>query len=187
MKKYMIPAIAVILIFICMITILPAPEPNYCAICDSIPYHAPCLVNLATGEVGELTVYEPHPFQAGEIWEYQQGGTFSFLTVAGITGYRDTARWEAHISIPVEQNEYEEQYFCFSCRDLLRPYSNTGFILVNLQVPSEPDLYFIQKNSEITVGCYKISISQEMSGEQHVTVMGMLDEDDFADHPPELD
>ena len=62
MKKYMIPAIAVILIFICMITLLPAPNPKRCAICDSIPYHAPCLVNLATGEVGELTVYEPHPF-----------------------------------------------------------------------------------------------------------------------------
>ena len=187
MKKYVIPIIAVILILVLALAILPAPEPERCAICDSIPYHAPCLVNLATGEVGELTVYEPHPFHAGEIWEYQQGGTFSFLTVAGITGYRDTARWEAHISIPVDPNEYEEQYFCFSCRNLLLPYSNTGFILANLQVPSEPDVFFIQKDSQITVGCYKISISQEMSGEQHVTVMGLLDEDDFADHPPELD
>lgn len=187
MKKYIFLVIAVILILICVITILPASEPERCAICDSIPMHAPALVNLATGEVGELTVYEPHPFQAGEIWEYQPGGTFSFLTVAGITGYRDTARWEAHISIPVDQNEYEEQYFCFSCRNLLQPYSNAGFILANLQVPSEPDVFFIQKDSQITVGCYKISISQELSGEQHVTVMGMLDEDDFADHPPELD
>ena len=63
MKKYFFPTIAVILILICVITILPAPNPKRCAICDSIPYHAPALVNLATGEVGELTVYEPHPFK----------------------------------------------------------------------------------------------------------------------------
>ena len=52
MKKYIFPVIAVILILICLITILPAPNPKRCAICDSIPYHAPALVNLATGEVG---------------------------------------------------------------------------------------------------------------------------------------
>ena len=67
MKKYIFLVIAVILILICVITILPASEPERCAICDSIPMHAPALVNMATGEVGELTVYEPHPFQAGEI------------------------------------------------------------------------------------------------------------------------
>ena len=54
MKKYIFPVIAVILILICLITILPAPNPKRCAICDSIPMHAPALVNLATGEVGEL-------------------------------------------------------------------------------------------------------------------------------------
>ena len=55
MKKYIFPVIAVILILICLITILPAPNPKCCAICESIPCHAPCLVNLETGEVGELS------------------------------------------------------------------------------------------------------------------------------------
>ena len=54
MKKYIFPTIAVILILICLITILPAPNPKRCAICESIPYHAPCLVNLETGEIAEL-------------------------------------------------------------------------------------------------------------------------------------
>ena len=74
MKKYIFPVIAVIPILICMITILPAPNPKRCAICESIPYHAPALVNLATGEVGELTVYEPHPFKVAELNPYQKVG-----------------------------------------------------------------------------------------------------------------
>ena len=44
MMKYTFPAIVVILILICMITNLPAPEPDYCAICNSIPYHTPIQV-----------------------------------------------------------------------------------------------------------------------------------------------
>ena len=84
MKKYVIPMITVILILILARAILPAPEPERCAICDSIPFHAPALVNLATGEVGELAVYDPHPFKVAELNEYQQGGTFSFIYAAGL-------------------------------------------------------------------------------------------------------
>ena len=51
MKKYVIPIIAAILILVLALAILPAPEPERCAICDSIPFHAPALVNLETGEV----------------------------------------------------------------------------------------------------------------------------------------
>lgn len=183
MKKYIIPVIAVILILVCLISLLPAPEPEHCAICDSVPYHAPCLVNLATGEVGELTVYEPHPFKAGELWEYQQGGTFSFLTVAGITGYRDTARWEAHISIPMEQNEYEEKYFCKSCRDILQPFSQTGFVLAELHFPSEPEIYFIQRNTEIMLENYQIQMDISDSNKYDITVIGTLDISDFSYEP----
>ncbi|MBQ7898717.1 MAG: hypothetical protein IJ307_02585 [Bacteroidales bacterium] len=183
MKKYILPVCAVLLVLICIIATLPAPEPEHCAICDSIPYHAPALVNLATGEVGELTVYEPHPFKAGELWEYQQGGTFSFLTVAGVTGYRDTARWEFHISIPIEQNEYEEKYFCKSCREKLQPFSQTGFVLADLRLPSEPEIYFIQNNCEIKLENYLIHMEWNESNQYEVTVIGTIDSSVFSDHP----
>ena len=99
MKKYVIPIIAVILILVLALAILPAPEPERCAICDSIPFHAPVLVNLETGEFGELEVYEPHPFKVAELNEYQQGGTFSFIHAACLNGYNDTANWETHITV----------------------------------------------------------------------------------------
>ena len=119
MKKYVIPIIAVILILVLAFAILPAPEPERCVICDSIPFHAPALVNLETGEVGELEVYEPHPFKVAELNEYQQGGTFSFIHAAGLNGYSDTANWETHITVPLNENEYEEKHFCRTCRNLI--------------------------------------------------------------------
>ena len=183
MKKYILSAFAVILILIFLMIILPAPEPEKCALCESVPYHAPCLVNLSTGEVGELTVYEPHPFKAGELWEYQQGGTFSFLSVAGLTGYRDTARWESHVSVPRDENEYEEKYFCKSCRDLFQPFSQTGFILADLHLPSEPEIFFIQGNTEISLDNYRIQIEVSNSNKCDITVIGTVDLSDFSDKP----
>lgn len=37
------------------------PEPERCALCGDMRYHAPCLVDLSTGKVGELAVYTPTP------------------------------------------------------------------------------------------------------------------------------
>ena len=174
MKKYIFPVIAVILILICLITILPASEPERCAICDSIPYHAPALVNLATGEVGELAVYEPHPFKVAELNEYQQGGTFSFIYVAGINGYSDTANWETHITIPTNENEYEEKFFCKSCRKRIAGHTDKGFLLLDLTTPESFDILSLDSDEIQLVRCYEV---QKKAGldEIEIIVHGTLD------------
>ena len=174
MKKYIFPTIAVILILICMITILPAPNPKRCAICDSIPYHAPALVNLATGEVGELTVYEPHPFKVAELNPYQQGGTFSFIYVAGINGYSDTANWETHITIPTNENEYEEKFFCNACRERIADHTDKGFLLLDLRSPESFLILSLDIEEIQTVRCYKVQTKQSMD-EIEIVVHGTLE------------
>ena len=160
MKKYIFPAIAVILILICMITILPAPNSKRCAICDSIPYHAPALVNLATGEVGALTVYEPHPFKVAELNPYQQGGTFSFIYAAGVNGYSDTANWETHITIPTNENEYEEKHFCKACRERISGHTEKGFLLLDLRTPESFSILSLESDVIQTVRCYEVQTKQ---------------------------
>ena len=174
MKKYIFPAIAVILSLICMITILPAPNPKRCAICDSIPYHAPALVNLATGEVGELTVYEPHPFKVAELNPYQQGGTFSFIYAAGLNGYSDTANWETHITIPTNENEYEEKHFCKSCRERISGHTDKGFLLLDLRSPESFLILSLDIEEIQTVRCYKVQTKQSMD-EIEIVVHGTLE------------
>ena len=160
MKKYIFPTIAVILILICMITILPAPNPKRCAICESIPYHAPALVNLATGEVGELTVYEPHPFKVAELNPYQQGGTFRFIYAAGLNGYSDTANWETHITIPTNENEYEEKHFCKACRERISGHTENGFLLLDLRSPESFSILSLESDVIQTVRCYEVQTKQ---------------------------
>ena len=179
MKKYIFPTIAVILILICLITILPAPNPKRCAICESIPCHAPCLVNLETGEVGELAVYEPHPFKVAELNEYQQGGTFSFIYVAGINGYSDTANWETHITIPTNENEYEEKHFCKSCRERIAGHTENGFLLLDLREPEKFSILSLSSDEIQRVRCYEIQTKQGIA-EIEITVQGTLEIVDHA-------
>ena len=174
MKKYIFPAIAVILILIYVITILPASEPERCAICDSIPMHAPALVNLATGEVGELTVYEPHPFKVAELNPYQQGGTFSFIYVAGINGYSDTANWETHITIPTNENEYEEKFFCKACRECISGHTEQGFLLLDLRTPENFSIHSLDIEDIQTVRCYEVHTTQSLD-EIEIVVHGTLE------------
>ena len=178
MKKYIFPAIAVILILICLITILPAHNPKRCAICDSIPHHAPALVNLATGEVGELTVYEPHPFKVAELNEYQQGGTFSFIYAAGLNGYSDTANWETHITIPTNENEYEEKHFCKACRERIAGHTDKGFLLLDLRTPDSFCILSLDSEEIQTVRCYEVQTKQSMD-EIKIVVHGTLE---IVDH-----
>ena len=174
MKKYIFPTIAAILILICLITILPAPNPKRCAICESIPSHAPCLVNLETGEVGELAVYEPHPFKVAELNPYQQGGTFSFIYVAGINGYSDTANWETHITIPTNENEYEEKHFCKSCRELISDHTEYGFLLLDLRTPDSFSILPLDSEEVQTVRCYELQTKQCLD-EIEIVVHGTLE------------
>ena len=59
------------------------PEPEKCSMCDDLPRHALCIINLSTGEKLELDIYEPHPFLVGEIAEEQSGGYFRLIRGAG--------------------------------------------------------------------------------------------------------
>ena len=171
MKKYIIPILTILIL---ARAILPAPEPERCAICDSIPMHAPALVNLETGEVGELAVYDPHPFKVAELNEYQQGGTFSFIYAAGLNGYSDTANWETHITIPTNENEYEEKFFCKSCRILISGHTKNGFLLLDLREPEKFFILSLDANETQRVRCYEIQTTQQ-SNEVEITIHGTLE------------
>ena len=158
MKKYVFSVIAAMLIVPTIIGIRTIEEPEYCAICDSIPHHAPCIVNLATGTIGELSVYEPHPAKVAELNEYQQGGTFSFLHIGGLWGYRDTANWETHISIPLCKTEYRKELFCYSCRERLKGNVALGFALLDMQMPEEASVFSIKPGEILEMRCYQIEI-----------------------------
>lgn len=141
-----------------------SPEPEICVLCGNgigVSYHAPVVVNLSTGENGELRVYDPDPRQRNELAEEQSTGTFSFLNVAGLMGYRDTCNHSSHVTLPKEREwmPIAPSFFCRNCRTLLADTATTGYILVDLYNPDKITTYAIENGAEYSIRDYAVSIS----------------------------
>lgn len=171
--KWLIALVALVSLLGCSRS--PAPEPEQCSLCGYIPSHALCLVNLNTGEIGEIRCYDPHPTKAGEISEFQRGGYFCFLYIAGEQGYLDACIPEAHVYVPVRAEKCNEQYFCISCRTLLSEYTNEGYVLADLQCPDRPVLYPVEDGTEFSIRCYEVTISSKEKDELDIQVIGTIE------------
>lgn len=151
-------------------------EPDKCSLCDNLSCHAPCVVNLSTGEILELSVYEPHPFTAGELTEEQRTGYFSFIQGAGISGHKLGGK-SVTVTIPTGSKGLSRQNFCRTCLDLLADYANQGYVLADLKNPKEPIIYGIYENCTFSFRCYDISIQEHKDAEEFiVTIIGTLEQ-----------
>ena len=152
------------------------PEPDRCSLCDGLSRHAPCILNLSTGKLLELDVYEPHPFLVGEIAEEQQGGYFSFVRGAGVDGYKLGAE-SVTVTIPIKADKLDQQHFCSKCREVLSNYSDHGYLLVDLKDTENPVIYEIRSDAAISFRCYDISV-QELKEERkyEINIIGTLND-----------
>lgn len=167
MKKYWRIAI-IALAFIAIALFYVCGQRNECCLCNSMPHHAPALVNLSTGEILELAVYDADPFHPGELAEEQQTGTFSFIRGAGTSGYRDSGKY-VKITIPAINTRMGMGYFCKECRKRLKDYR--GYALVDLQNPADPSIYPIMEGV-FDIKCYEIDV--RVSDTQYeITVTGL--------------
>lgn len=174
MKKVTILCVVLIIaMFGCLMQ--PVPEPERCAICDDISRHAPCLINLITGEKLELEVYEPHPLLVGEIAEEQCGGYFCFVRGAGAEGYKLGAK-TITITIPVRSDKMKMEHFCNDCRELLKGYTECGYVLVDLKDTDNPVIYRINTNTSFSLRCYDIDVNEiTEDGKYQISVVGKLE------------
>ena len=172
MKKFMIMCIAIlVLLSACTNEIL---EPEQCSLCAGLPHYAPCIINLSTGEMLELAVYEPHPFIIGELAEEQQCETFSFIRGAGVEGYKLSAE-SIIIKVPTNADEMEDKHFCNSCRERLADCKNQGYALLDLKDAKNPVVYKIDADAQVSFRCYSISVCEiKEDGKLEITVTGTL-------------
>lgn len=166
-----------ILVLILSVVIISAflfpPDPDRCALCDLAPCHAPYLINLNTGEAGILEVYNINQIRPTELDSWQQGGTFSFVTVAGLQGYRDTANWEVHIPLPEEPAPYKTANFCKACRKLIKPFKQDGYIIADCYDSTVPTVYSISLQAPTCFRNYEISCVNNVTGTTEMVVRGM--------------
>ena len=158
------------LLFLAMIFIacvLDLPNLNDCSICGYIKCHAPCSLNLATGDIDELQLYTPHDQKVGELAEEQTGGTFGFISVAGLRGIKLTDPWYIEFEVPTIENEKRVSHYCGSCRERLEGYE-CGFVLLDIYDLNNPIIYRIENGTSYEIRCYKIEITANQEDENYL-------------------
>ena len=152
-----------------------ALENKECCLCSSFRYHAPCLVDLKTGEMIELRLYEDHPTLVAELSEEQShNGTFSFVRLNGVSGAKQTGPERVDLLVPTEVILFPA--LCKDCRQQLPAGLVNRFVLADLHGMEEKNLIPIVADTALSLRCYDISM--ELDAEKDgiaVIILGTLE------------
>ncbi len=159
MKKNLLVFTACICLMVCVSSWLG--HSGSCALCNSCPYHEPCIISLATGDIIPLTFYDPHPFRAGDLAEEQTDGYSSLIYYPSFSGWRDTNSRETIGNVQAASAAPLRRALCPSCRKKLKVYSETRFVLADLRKVENPVFYPLEDGAEVDFRCYKITVTLE--------------------------
>lgn len=155
--------------------IVDLPDPERCALCgEGRRYQAPCLMNLSTGQMGEMRVYAYGPTEQGKLdpREARFSGTFNFQHCAGLTAIRDTCTHTCEITLPAERELMDPALFCKACRLLLAGAGLEGYVIVDLYDRDHIRAYPIRGE---TIRDYRISTDSRKGGATDLYVTGLLE------------
>ena len=148
-------------------SMISAPEPSVCVLCRNgagTKVHAPCIVNLATGEVAELAIYDPHPTEIGEVTETPKKGHVSYFTGAGALIEQNPDNGYCSATVPQDEDPISPEYFCFDCRHIISVLDRDGYIIADLYDPESVSVFKINNDSDYVIRDYLVIITQLESG-----------------------
>ena len=124
------------------------PEPEYCALCEHRElYRAPVLLNLATGEIVELSV-EPRT------------GVFRLVVGAGVSGCSIGGE-ECQVRLPQAGVAMNDRLFCRKHRILLTVADGRGYALLDLHEAGKAIPYVVAKGVEYEINGYTVSVERD--------------------------
>lgn len=141
------------------------PEPELCAICEDgngLRYHAPALINLNTGKMRELEIYDSAPTRPWEVAENQRWDdwVFSFIDEnAAMSWSAEDHTNIAHIGENLDR--FTPALFCHDCRVLLAETDNEGYALLDLYDLEDIQAFAIEDGAEYTIRDYTVSIYKD--------------------------
>ena len=146
-----------------------------CCLCNTFRYHAPCLIDLKTGELVELRLYQDHPMLVAELSEEQPHyGTFSFGRLNGVSGTTQTGPERVDLFVPNETVLFPA--LCNKCKQQLPSGLASRFVLADLHGMEDKYLIPIVADTALSLRCYDISMERDAEkGGIAVTILGTLD------------
>lgn len=142
-----------------------------CYVCEGLRYHAPCLIDLSTGEILELSVYEKDPVRQGELAEDQTAGHFSFVVSGGMTAAKDAGR-SCVAFLPLETKEMNTVLFCENCKTAIADIQNQGVVLGDLYDLGNIQYFPVEKGTHYAFRDYQINMEETGSRQLRITVFG---------------
>ena len=157
---------------------ITAPEPTVCALCRNnarAKVHAPCIVNLATGEVAELAIYDPHPTEIGEVTETPKKGHVSYFTGAGALIEQNPDQGYCKATLAKEE-PIGPGYFCYECRRKISEIDQDkkGYIIADMYDPLSVVTYTVCASAKYEIRDYLVTVNKVNGGALEIAVHGLL-------------
>ena len=151
-------------------TLLYTPEPSVCALCSNTTaanIYAPCIVNLATGEVAELAVYDQHPT---EVTAEGKKGYTSFYTGAGVVIQQNSDNGYCGASLPKKEDPMDPAYFCYDCRHRIAELDKDGYVIADLYDRENISVFKVIDGAEYRIRNYLVAVEKSDGGNLEVVV-----------------
>lgn len=153
------------------------PDPERCALCgEGMRYHAPCLLDLSTGQMGEMQVYTYDPTPQGKMdpREAQFSGTFSLQRCAGLTAIRNADSHTCRVFLPEGRELMNPAHFCKECRLFLARAGLEGYVIVDLHDLDHKLAYPVRAGEYEVIRDYQVSVERRREVGSTVIVEGIL-------------
>lgn len=149
-------------------------EPQ-CCLCDSFRYHAPCLIDLKTGELRELDLYFPHEKLVAELADPQpERGIFSFVSIGNVSGTKQTGPERIDLHIPDESTFFPA--LCRDCKKQLPSGYDSRYVFADLYGMEEKILIPIEADTAFSLRCYDVTTQTNTEkGGISVVIQGTLE------------
>lgn len=154
--------------------IVALPDPEQCALCSAERgRQALSLINLSTGEIGQMEVYVYGATKQGKLdpREAQFSGMYAFQSCAGSTAIRDPDLHTCQVYLPEERELMNPAHFCKECRLLLAGAGLEGYVIVDLYDQDNVQAYPLRYE---IIRDYRVSVSNRKDGGPEVCVTGLL-------------
>ena len=152
------------LIVVNMVKIYNPPEPEQCALCgqgeDTPLYLAPAIINLATGEIRELQMYERDVHDRSKLAAVQQTGAVSFPRFDGAEIIVDKGV-SCSVIFTKKLERIDRSLYCRDCRKLLSGAAMRGCVLLDLHDLDNMQAYSIKRGAEYEINGYYVSVGTE--------------------------
>lgn len=132
-------------------------------------YHAPALVNISTGEVQEIQVYDYEPTYRLKVSSLQYPNMTSQIMKDGLLNVRD-AGIECSVYIPVSgRQSLNKSLYCKEClKKIENAQGNTDYVMLDTFDINNIKAYKIEDNIEYVIRDYIVRITPtDISGDDN--------------------